>query len=236
MGHETDTTLIDYASDRRAPTPTAAAEMAVPVRLDLLNQMADNSRRLSGAMMRRLDDGRVRLQGLARGLPNLGRLTDDATQRLDDWAERLDNSLTVGLARRESGLKELVAALRHPEPIIARAGERLTAQARALETAGQNALREKTSDLKQTGALLESYSYRRTLERGFALVSNTGGDTVRSATALPPGTTMGIEFHDGTVSAIATGDGLIPAAPPKKTAKKPIRKEPNPNDRQGSLL
>lgn len=236
VGHETDTTLIDYASDRRAPTPTAAAEMAVPVRLDLLNQMADNSRRLSGAMMRRLDDGRVRLQGLARGLPNLGRLTDDATQRLDDWAERLDNSLTVGLARRESGLKELVAALRHPEPIIARAGERLTAQARALETAGQNALREKTSDLKQTGALLESYSYRRTLERGFALVSNTGGDTVRSATALPPGTTMGIEFHDGTVSAIATGDGLIPAAPPKKTAKKPIRKEPNPNDRQGSLL
>ncbi len=232
VGHETDTTLIDFASDQRAPTPTAAAEMAVPVRLDLLNRVADDSRRLSGAVVRRLDDGRMRLEGLARGLPNLRRLTDEATQRLDDWSERLTNSLNVGLARRDGGLKELVAALRHPEPIIARAVERLNAQTRALESALRNVFREKASELKQTGGLLESYSYRCTLERGFALVSGTDGDPVRTAAALPPGTGMSIEFHDGTVSAVATGGG---AAPPKM-AKKPAPKKPGSDNRQGSLL
>src|SRR6266571_2117697 len=69
VGHETDTTLIDFASDRRAPTPTAAAEMAVPVRLDLLAEIAAKSGRLSGGLARFFADRRVRLQGLARGLP-----------------------------------------------------------------------------------------------------------------------------------------------------------------------
>jgi len=70
VGHETDTTLIDLASDRRAPTPSAAAEIAVPVRLDLRAEMAAKSGRLSGGLARLFSDRRVRLQGLARGLPD----------------------------------------------------------------------------------------------------------------------------------------------------------------------
>lgn len=244
VGHETDTTLIDFASDRRAPTPTAAAEMAVPVRLDLLGQIADGSRRLSGAVARLLNDRRVRLEGLSRGLPDLGRLTDEATQRLDDWSERLTNSLNVGLARRKSGLKELSAALRHPEPIIAQAGERLTGEARALQSAMRHVISETTSDLQQISGLLESNSYRRTLDRGFALVSSRGGDTVRNAAALPPGTEMSIEFHDGAVSAVATGDHIPQSSPPPTPQKKSSAKKPknpttgksSPDDRQGSLL
>jgi len=239
VGHETDTTLIDYASDRRVPTPTAAAEIAVPVRLELLAHVADDERRLSAAMARLLENNRNRIDGLARGLPNLSRMTDDAVQRLDDWTERLGNSLTVGLRRRSSELKELSAALRHPEPIIARATQQLDAEVRALRTNVKGALREKASDLKQMGSLLESYSYRRTLERGFARVSDPTGETIRSAVDLPPGSEMAVEFHDGSVSAIATDGRTPPTTPPTKT-QKPVTGNKKPpsgsDDRQGSLL
>src|SRR5207248_8197002 len=70
VGHETDTTLIDHASDRRAPTPTAAAEMAVPVRLDLVAEIGGKAARLSGALARVFAERRLHLSGLARGLPD----------------------------------------------------------------------------------------------------------------------------------------------------------------------
>src|SRR5712672_3461928 len=89
VGHETDTTLIDHASDRRAPTPTAAAEMAVPVRAELLADVMQDGARLARAMRRMTDEARLRLEGLARGLPDPQDLLGAATQRLDDRAERL---------------------------------------------------------------------------------------------------------------------------------------------------
>src|SRR6185437_11041491 len=89
VGHETDTTLIDYASDRRAPTPTAAAEMAVPVRLDLVAELGGKTARLAGGLARLLGERRLRLAGLARGLPDPQDLLGAAAQRLDDRSERL---------------------------------------------------------------------------------------------------------------------------------------------------
>src|SRR5882724_5796429 len=89
VGHETDTTLIDFASDRRAPTPTAAAEMAVPVRLDLVADLAGKSGRLAGGLSRLFSERRLRLGGLARGLPDPQDLLGAAAQRLDDRSERL---------------------------------------------------------------------------------------------------------------------------------------------------
>ena len=100
IGHETDTTLIDCAADRRAPTPTAAAELAVPVRTELLAQVTDDGARLFGAMTRHLAGRGQQVTGLARGLPEPRRLLEAAMQRSDDWSERLGPAMARMVADR----------------------------------------------------------------------------------------------------------------------------------------
>ncbi len=104
VGHETDTTLIDFASDRRAPTPTAAAEMAIPARADLLGDIQQKTARLTGALNRLLQERRLALSRAERGLPDLPALLGTARQRLDDRAERLSLALPNLLAARRTGL------------------------------------------------------------------------------------------------------------------------------------
>ncbi len=112
VGHETDTTLIDYASDRRAPTPTAAAEMAVPVRLELLATLdATNARQLRG-IARSTQRRGERLRDLARALPRLERLTAGPAQRFDLWSGRLIGALGQAAMRKRRGFDPLAALLR----------------------------------------------------------------------------------------------------------------------------
>lgn len=92
VGHETDTTLIDYASDLRAPTPTGAAEKAVPVRADIKTALDGTKNRLIDALRRLLLEQSMRIEGLVRGLPNLTDLTLMYAQRLDDKTERLSQA------------------------------------------------------------------------------------------------------------------------------------------------
>jgi exodeoxyribonuclease VII large subunit len=93
VGHETDTTLIDFASDQRAPTPTAAAEIAVPVRMELIAWTAEQSARLTRAARGHLDARRQRLSDLSRALGRPEALTEGARQRLDLWSDRLPGAL-----------------------------------------------------------------------------------------------------------------------------------------------
>src|SRR5271168_4940945 len=108
VGHETDTTLIDFVSDRRAPTPTAAAEMAIPARSDLLADLAHTAARLIGALNRVTQERRLRLSRAERGLPDLPALLGTARQRLDDRAERLRLALP-NLVRRWAARLTLAA-------------------------------------------------------------------------------------------------------------------------------
>ena len=106
VGHETDTTLIDFAADKRAPPPTAAAEMAVPVRLELLAWVEGQGARLSRATAQGMGQRGQRLRDLARALPRPESLLNTAAQRLDLWADRLPNALRAGIGRRQVRLAQ----------------------------------------------------------------------------------------------------------------------------------
>ncbi|MGE4481820.1 exodeoxyribonuclease VII large subunit [Acidocella sp.] len=116
VGHETDTTLIDFASSRRAPTPTAAAEMAVPARLELLADLGQQTARLDGALARRTTQASASLERAASKLPDLPAMLGTIRQRLDDRAERLTLALPNYISARRARLERLVP--RHPREIL----------------------------------------------------------------------------------------------------------------------
>lgn len=234
VGHETDTTLIDLAADVRAPTPTAAAEMAVPVRVDLVAGVMDAGGRMASAVSRLLGERRTHLAGLARGLPDLGRLLGEVSQRLDDWAERLKNSLRVGIVGRRSELRELAARLPHPRQRLALAESRLQAQGASLARAGGATLKDRRAELRHAGSLLKSYSYKGVLERGFALIRDGNDQPVVSVKETSPGQDLTVQFKDGKAPVTVT-DKHSPGAkkPPGNPKAKPPGRE---NGRQGKLL
>jgi len=120
VGHETDTTLIDYVSDRRAPTPTAAAEMAIPARLELLADLAQKTARLSGALSRTAAGARLLLDRAGAKLPDLPAILGAARQRLDDRGERLTIALPNFLAGQHRRLDNAANRLRHPREFLVR--------------------------------------------------------------------------------------------------------------------
>ncbi|EGJ23302.1 exodeoxyribonuclease VII large subunit [Cereibacter sphaeroides WS8N] len=136
VGHETDTTLIDHAADRRAPTPTAAAEMAVPVRLELLAGLDGQGARLSRCAAETIRRRDQRLRDLARALPRLESLVAGPSQRFDLWSGRLSGALGQSVAARRARLEPLGAHLRPRllADLVARQKDRLGDRTRSLET------------------------------------------------------------------------------------------------------
>ncbi|MEA2814795.1 MAG: exodeoxyribonuclease large subunit [Rhodospirillaceae bacterium] len=246
VGHETDTTLIDFVSDRRAPTPSAAAEMAVPVRADLMAQTLDFGKRTMACMNRVLREANLAVSGLARGLGDPLRLIEERQQRLDVSGERLRLATQQMVNRRSA---ELAAArLVSPNMVIAAKEQLLVGEARALKSAmerfkgdtlqkidrtsdrleqygerlrrcGTELLEHGRRQVDQFGKLLESYSFHSVLNRGFALVRDQDGHPILTAAVTRAGDTIGIEFADGRIGARVTeGAAVAPrsAAPPRR--------------------
>ena len=249
VGHETDTTLIDFAASLRAPTPTAAAELAVPVRGELLERTARAGSSLVAALNRMARERRARLEALALGLGDPRRLVEERAQRLDDRAERLALAMR-GLARaRRAALGEAFARLPHPRQQVARARDRAEALAARLAAARAAGHRRAAEDrarladlsaragrlarrrveearraLDGDAALLESFSWQRVLERGFALVADRAGRPVVARDAAIAAGEVELRFADGAVGARVDPAATPPdAAPAPERAQRPRR-------------
>jgi exodeoxyribonuclease VII large subunit len=215
VGHETDVTLIDFAADVRAPTPTAAAEMAVPVRMELAAQVADDSRRLDAAMMRLIEDSRRHLRQLWRIAGSPGRLVEEAAQRLDDRGERLQRAARTLIGEAQARTAGAAAGLRPRalELTVERGAERVEGLARQLGREGARVLQDGARRLERLGALLSSYSYENVLARGFAVIRGADGQALMRAADTRAGMGIEIGFADGAVPA-TVGDKAGGAADP----------------------
>jgi exodeoxyribonuclease VII large subunit len=209
VGHETDTTLIDHASDRRAPTPTAAAEMAVPVRLDLIAELSNKTGRLTGGLSRLFAERRLHLGGLARGLPDPQDLLGGAAQRLDDRTERLRLATAARFAAIRQRL-DLAAARLRPAALAAdlgRARDRLRDMEPRLAAAFARSVAAKHDALDNFSGRLTTHSERHEslLARGYVVVRDAAEKVVTDAVKVRPNTALELEFYDGKVGAIAGG-------------------------------
>ena len=206
VGHETDTSLGDLAADRRAPTPTAAAEMAVPVRAELTAGLVQAGARLAAGAERIRARSAERLGLVARLLPPPARLTDGHRQRLDDAAERLRRGGTDRLAAAHTVLDRTGAGLR-PRVLaggLARARERL-ATARLDPTVLARRHREARERLATTWRLAGALHPDAPLARGYVRVEGAGGRVLTTATDTRAVSRLQLVFADGRVAARVEG-------------------------------
>ena len=261
VGHETDTTLIDFASDKRAPTPTAAAELAVPVRLDLLAWLDGQEGRLLQALKGQVTARQQRLRDLSRALPRGDALLEGPRQRLDGMADKLPGALRASIQVRQVKLSEKAGALR-PGMLRERVRNRrdgfASLAARMNTRTLQRDINQKRADfdritgrlsnvgVRQIGTwrdrlaaqdrLRETLGYKATLARGYAVVRGDGA-LVTTKDAAQAASALEIEFADGKLS---VGGGDAAASPPQsggpEPKPKPAPKAKKSPPEQGSLF
>jgi len=215
VGHETDTTLIDFAADKRAPTPSAAAEMAVPVLRDCIENVRSLQQRLLRAVARGMERERRHLLALARALPRPDSLFALPRQRFDASSGRLRSALFQNL-QRHSGRFERISSLLRPRIISAevkRDRECIADFDARMVRAFRHRVRRAEASLESCARVLDTLSYRAILARGFALVRGPDGELKRRAAAVASGEMLTLKFSDGEAKARAT-EG--PAARPKR--------------------
>lgn len=169
IGHETDTTLIDYASDVRAPTPTAAAELATPVRSQLIFTLRHTQERMHQVMIKMLRLEWIKIKGLARGLPHPKHILETSMQRLDERFERLirsiNNYITIAKHRVQS------QQCKHPAASLSMHMQNFVNINLRFSRSIQGMLDAKMLESKYLIGRLEQASYSKILEKGFAWTS-----------------------------------------------------------------
>ncbi|MBR3501737.1 MAG: exodeoxyribonuclease VII large subunit [Alphaproteobacteria bacterium] len=182
VGHETDTMLIDYAADLRAPTPTGAAEFAVPVKTELYNGLLTTDLRIKNAVFRYFNELKQYMEALGRGIPSLEQIVLENQQKIDDRHERLQLAFANLLKDKNNLIK-----LTNLKPFYIKT---------LLETKKEN--------LRNLALRLESVSIDAVLKRGFAWVSDGKFQTLYNTNSAKKAQNLHIRFADGIVKARVT--------------------------------
>ncbi len=232
VGHETDTTLADFAADLRAPTPTAAAEIAVPVREELAAQLAELALRKRKCALRPVGLGRERLEARAQRLPKPETLLAAKTQQLDELADRLRRGLGERIVQARIVLQKDAARLSVPllRSRLAQAQHRLDTQrlVPGLLSTRVAAGRERLAGLER---ITQSLNPDNVLKRGYVRVTGADGRTLVGKAQAAVETSLVLHFGDGELGVVPLG-----AQPPAPPVKRSASSQKAPPPEQGKLL
>jgi len=201
VGHETDTTLIDFVSDLRAPTPTGAAEKSVPVRDDLRARIGELDLRLKTSFFNKMNINKDRLNSLIRLLGKPDQIFDNKNQKLDFVFKDIENLFKTIFTEQKNRIKQYTQKLTPPKVLI----NNLDSKIQLLDTRFNNYLgiliKNKVTKLNFLSQLLEASSFNRVLDRGFALVMNDKGKPIKLSKEVPKKSNIKIKFADEIRSA-----------------------------------
>ena len=201
VGHETDTTLIDFVSDLRAPTPTGAAEKSVPVRDELKARVGELGLRIHSSFLSKVNNNKDHLRNLVRLLGKPDQILDNKSQKLDYAYRDLENLFQNIFVDQKNKISQFAQRLLPPKVLI----NNLDAKKQLLDTKFRNFI-ENLIDKKQTrfissGKLLEAASFKRVLDRGFSLVMDSEGNPIKLSSQASNKALVNIKFADETRSA-----------------------------------
>lgn len=204
VGHETDFTIADFVADLRAPTPTGAAELAVPHLNELEERLLNRKNRLSRAAAEMAERQKTRLARLEKSYafryPH--KLYEQHLERLDRISERLGRSSVRCFEKKREQLQRSVSILKrqHPEQAASAAGERLADRERQLNRLMERLLRQKTEQYIHRNATLSALNPLQIMERGYGLVFAPDERLIKSVKQVSPGEKIAVRIKDGTLA------------------------------------
>ncbi len=201
VGHETDTTLIDFVSDLRAPTPTGAAEKSVPVRDELIARIDELNLRLKTSFSNKLNNNKDRLNNLIKLLGKPDQIFDNKNQKLDFIYKDIENLFKNIFVEQKNKITQYAQRLIPPKVLISNLDSKQQLLDTKFKNYLENILTNKETKLNSLGQLLEASSFNRVLDRGFVLVMDNNGKPIKLSSNAPKNEKVKIKFSDEIRSA-----------------------------------